>query len=192
MHVSIIVVPSDVLPTLSDSNILLQECNKRIVIRMIGRKDKIDFLDGIAWEVYEETPHYIELKDIKEFLYEKYADYDMASLEAAFGPYALKDSVRYLAEELTEATAGFTIAYPNRDFYIGKPMDLYELMTDFLIDWDEDKTTMTEYEAEDVASIRENYEEVFYAALEVKSYWEGQEFEEVFGRFSDYGIANAI
>lgn len=94
---------------------------------------------------------------------------------------------------LTEAEeTGFTIEYPNGDFYIGKPIDLYFLMTDFLINWDYDKTTMTEYEAENVASIRENYEEVFYAALEGGNYWEGQEFEEAFGRFSDYGIANTL
>ena len=95
-------------------------------------------------------------------------------------------------EEIEETTTGFTIAYPNGDFYIGKPMDLYTLMTDFLTDWDYDKTTMTDYEAENVASIRENYEEIFYTALEIKNYWEGQEFEETFGRFSDYGIANAL
>lgn len=87
---------------------------------------------------------------------------------------------------------GFTLEYPNGDFYIGKPHDLYILMTDFLIDWDNDKTTMTEYEAEDVASIRENYEKVFYAALEGGNYWEGQDFEETFGRHSEFGIANAL
>lgn len=90
------------------------------------------------------------------------------------------------------ADLGFTIEYPNGDFYIGKPFDLYTMMTDFLIDWDEDKTIMTEYEAENVASIRENYEEVFYAALEGGNYWNAQEFEETFGMFSNYGIANAL
>lgn len=104
----------------------------------------------------------------------------------------LNESTLNENKTLNEAKTGFTIAYPNGDFYIGKPMDLYALMTDFLVDWDEDKTTMTEYEAENVASIRENYEEVFYAALEGGNYWEAEEFEEAFGRFSNYGIANAL
>ena len=94
--------------------------------------------------------------------------------------------------EISNNELGFTVEYPNGDFYIGKPFDLYTMMTDFLIDWDEDKTIMTEYEAENVASIRENYEEVFYLALEGGNYWNAQEFEEAFGMFSNYGIANAL
>lgn len=123
-----------------------------------------------------------------EYLKKLHKEYDALVSEIEKEEEGLNENKRLNEAEET----GFTIEYPNGDFYIGKPMDLYVLMTDFLINWDEDKTTMTEYEAENVASIRENYKEVFYAALEGGNYWKGQEFEEAFGRFSDYEIANAL
>ena len=183
----------DINPNVIVQQLDIRDINKAIRSRRSGGEDETG--SSGLWDLaFEETLNYLFHEvGLNDLTNEEHHEYTLLAEEVYDILIANEENyVKGRRPILNESTTGFTIEYPNGDFYIGEPMDLYTMMTDFLINWDEDKTTMTEYEAENVASIRENYEEVFYAALEGGNYWKAEDFEEAFGRFSNYGIANAL